>query len=245
MCYILKMQRKTPFEIDEIYHVYNRGVEKRILFQNHYEYKRFMALLYVSNSTKQIHLSNDLHNNIDEIFQKDREEQLIAIGAYCLMPNHFHLLLTPLVDGGISKFMQKLQTGYSMYFNKKHSRVGALFQGVFKSKHINKNEYLMHIYSYIHLNPAKLKNTEWKIQPKGFISELKEFISEYPYSSLQEYNSSNYKILNPKPFPINKKDVCNYSQMIDDYTEAFVPPENNSKKNKYTKHKYGLALKNP
>ncbi len=218
------MQRKVKFETGEIYHVYNRGVEKRILFQNHYEYRRFMALLYVSNSTKQIHLSNTAHNdNIEKIFEKERGEPIVAIGAYCLMPNHFHLLLTPLVEGGISKFMQKVQTGYSMYFNKKHSRVGSLFQGTFKSKHINKNEYLMYVYSYIHLNPAKLKNKEWKIQPNSFISDLKDFINEYPYSSLQEYLLKKYTLINSKPFPITRDQICDYTSMLDDYNEAFLP----------------------
>lgn len=224
------MQRKVKFEIGEIYHVYNRGVEKRILFQNHYEYRRFLALLYVSNNTKPIHLSNIDHNDsIEKIFEKERGEPLVAIGAYCLMPNHFHLLFTPLVEGGISKFMQKIQTGYSMYFNKKHSRVGSLFQGTFKSKHIDKNEYLMYVYSYIHLNPAKLKNKEWKIQPNVFISDLESFINEYPYSSLQEYISEKYLIINPEPFPIEKDQICNFNSMVDDYSEAFLPKKSGSK----------------
>jgi putative transposase len=154
------------------------------------------------------------------MLEKDRGEPLVSIGAYCLMPNHFHLLLTPLVDGGISKFMLKLQTGYSMYFNKKNDRVGALFQGVFKSQHMDDDIYLRYIYSYIHLNPAKLKNSEWKTQPKSFLNQLKKFIAEYPYSSLQEYLSENYKILNSKPFPVDREHIANYSLMIDDFSEG-------------------------
>jgi hypothetical protein len=77
----------------------------------------------------------------------------------------------------------------------------------------------MYLYAYIHLNPAKLKNSEWKTQPKSFLNNLKKFIALYPYSSLQEYLSGKYKILNPKPFPINQKDVCDYDSMIDDFSE--------------------------
>lgn len=212
------MERKIKFEIGEFYHIYNRGVEKRIIFQNASDYKRFLALLYLANSDQIIQFRNDFSKiSLIEILKQDRGNPLVAIGAYCLMPNHFHILLTPLVEGGLSKFMLKLQTGYSMYFNKKNDRSGALFQGIFKSQHINKNEYLMYIYSYIHLNPAKLKNSEWKTQPKSFLNHLSKFISEYPYSSLQEYISLDYRIVSPKPFPADKKEILNFSSMIDDF----------------------------
>ncbi len=216
------MERKINLEIGEFYHVYNRGVDKRTIFKNTGDYQRFMVLLYIANSDKALHISDyNKHNFFEEIFKKDRGEQLVAIGAYCLMPNHFHLLLTPLVDGGISKFMLKLQTGYSMYFNKKNDRTGALFQGAFKSQHINKNRYLMHIYSYIHLNPAKLQNIDWKTQKKTYLKTLKNYLITYPYSSLQEYLKGDYKIIDPKSFPINKKDVCDYNSIVENYSQEF------------------------
>jgi len=212
------MERKIKFEQREFYHIYNRGVEKRIIFQNTSDYKRFLALLYLANSDETIQFRNNFSKIIfNEILKQDRGKQLIAIGAYCLMPNHFHLILTPLVDGGISKFMLKLQTGYSMYFNKKNNRTGALFQGIFKSQHIDNDVYSRYIFAYIHLNPTKLKNSDWKTQPKTFLNQLKKFIVEYPYSSLQEYISLDYKIINPQPFPINKKDVCDYNTIVDDF----------------------------
>jgi putative transposase len=216
------MERRVKLEIGEFYHVYNRGVEKRIIFKNSADYKRFLVLLYIANSTKSLHIKDFRSiNSIEEIYAKDRGEQLVAIGAYCLMPNHFHLLLTPLVESGVSKFMLKLQTGYSMYFNKKNNRVGSLFQGTFKSQHINKNRYLMHIYSYIHLNPSKLQNPGWKNETKNFLKTIKNFITTYPYSSLQEYLSGNYRIIDPKKFPINKKDVSNYNFIIGGYHKEF------------------------
>lgn len=215
------MERKIKFEIGEFYHVYNRGVEKRIIFQNSSDYKRFLILLYIANSDKQIHISNEIwyKGNIEDIFEKDRGEQLVAIGAFCLMPNHFHLLITPLVDGGISKFMQKLQTGYSMYFNKKYDRIGGLFQGVFKSQYIDNDRFMKYIYAYLHLNHAKLKHKDWKTQPKSFLKQLKKFIAEYPYSSLVEYLSREYKIINPEPFPAELEHICDYNCMVDDFSE--------------------------
>jgi len=220
------MERKTKFEIGEFYHIYNRGVEKRIIFQNTSDYKRFLILLYIANSDQPLHIKDyGILNSVEEIFKKDRGEPLVAIGAYCLMPNHFHLLLTPLTEGGISKFMLKLQTGYSMYFNKKNDRVGSLFQGVFKSQHISEDRYLRYIYAYIHLNPAKLKNSEWKKQSEKFLNLLKKYIAEYPYSSLQEYLSENYKIINPKLFPVDKKHITNYNMTVEDFSYEF--PEGN------------------
>lgn len=218
------MERKTKLEMEEFYHIYNRGVEKRKIFQVYSDYKRFLALLYIANSDQPLHIKDFGYMSLEKIFKQNRGEPLVAIGAYCLMPNHFHLLLTPLVDGGISKFMLKLQTGYSMYFNKKNDRVGPLFQGTFKSKHIVDDLYLKYIYAYTHLNPAKLKNPNWKTQSKNFLNQLKKFIAEYPYSSLQEYISLNYKIINPTPFPVEKKDIIDYDTIINDFSEF---PEDN------------------
>ena len=220
------MERKIKLKEGEFYHIYNRGVDKRTIFQDDRDYERFLALLYIANSEETIHLSNDFPKKtpLDEIFKKDRGGQIVAIGAYCLMPNHFHLLLTPLVTDGISKFMQKLQTGYSMYFNKKNERNGSLFQGVFKSEHINNDRYFKYIYSYIHLNPSKLKNSKWKEQQKTFLNQLKKFISEYKYSSLQEYISSEFKILDPKFFPLDLKQVIDYKTMVDDFSAPLQKP---------------------
>lgn len=219
------MERKVKFEKGEFYHIYNRGVEKRTIFQNSSDYKRFLILLYIANSDRPLHIKDfGIINPFEEIFKKERGEPLVNIGAYCLMPNHFHLLITPLVEGGISKFMLKLQTGYSMYFNKKNDRVGALFQGTFKSRHIDNDEYLRYIYAYIHLNPAKLKNSEWKTQPKNFLKQLKKFIIEYPYSSLKDYLLEDHKIISSKLFPIDRKDIINYHSMVDDFSEF---PEDN------------------
>jgi putative transposase len=116
------------------------------------------------------------------------------------MPNHFHILAKEIIENGISTYMRKLLTAYSMYFNKKYKRTGKLYEGVFKSVHIDKDEYLKYIYSYIHLNPAKLINKNWK-ECNGNITKLLQYVFDYSYSSLKEYSLKNYKIITPSEFP--------------------------------------------
>jgi putative transposase len=196
------VQRKTSFVEGEYYHLYNRGVDKRIIFDNAGDYKRFSMLLYLMNNSENVHLANILkQSSYDEIFSLERGAPLVAIGAFCLMPNHFHLLATPVAENGLPKFMLKLQTGYSMYFNTKNDRNGSLFQGPFKSEHAGEDRYLKYLFSYIHLNPAKIKDSRWRehIGTKG--NALRKFVEEYPYSSLQAYRSGVHRITDPKSFP--------------------------------------------
>ena len=143
---------------EEIYHIYNRGTDKRKVFLNRKDYDRFLALLYLSNSDSPVHLSNHQDSTLMNLFQVERGKRLVDIGAYCLMPNHFHIMLQQREDGGISKFMQKLTTGYTMYFNLRHDRNGSLFQGKFKSSHAAEDRYLKYLLSYIHLNPDGYAN---------------------------------------------------------------------------------------
>ncbi len=172
------MERKISFAENEFYHLYNRGVDKRKIYLSASDYRRFLALLYLANSTAPAHLANLLRGKqLKDLSTITREHPLVAIGAFCLMPNHFHILLTPLVEHGISKFMLKLETGYSMYFNKKYERSGALFQGKFKAEHASSDNYLKYLYAYIHLNPARAK----------WISVGQERLSRYRWSSYPFY----------------------------------------------------------
>ena len=128
------MSRNIEFEPEEYYHLYNRGTEKRIIFRHDKDRNRFLASLYVSNGSNTIHASNHQALTIPELLTLDRGEPLVDICAYCLMPNHFHLLVRERTEGGIARFMQKLLTGYTMYFNTINERSGALFQGKIQSR---------------------------------------------------------------------------------------------------------------
>ena len=183
--------RKTPFTPDEWYHCLNRGVDKRIIFENRRDYERFLMLLYVCNSSTPVHISNIRQDKqgptLLETLEQKRGEPLVEVSAYSLMPNHYHLLLRERQEGGITTFMRKVATGYTMYFNIKRERTGALFSGKFKSRHVEKTTYLRRLLNYIHANPAELYEKGWK---KGRIAnekELKRLLQTYEYSSLQEY----------------------------------------------------------
>ncbi len=102
--------RKQQFSVGEYYHLYDRGVEKRKIFQSTQDYKHFIFLMYICNTEKSIVL-----RDIGKKF--NRGETIVDIGAYCLMPNHFHILIKEKIDGGISMYMRKLMTSFSMYFN--------------------------------------------------------------------------------------------------------------------------------
>lgn len=186
--------RRIPLVSGEYYHIYNRGVDKKTIFLDKEDYFHFLKLLYICNSEKSITL-----RNIGDNF--NRGETIVDIGAYCIMPNHFHLLCKEKIESGTTIFMRKLLTAYSMYFNKKYKRSGVLFQGRFKSEHANNNEYLKYLYAYIHLNPAKLKNSKWKEELNSNKEEIFNFIENYPYSSIYEYKTGKIKILNPNQFP--------------------------------------------
>jgi len=130
------------------------------------------------------------------------------------MPNHFHILITEDSPGGISKYMLKLATAYTMYFNKKYERTGKLYEGVFKSQHASTDRYLKYLYSYIHLNPAKLKDKNWKTNKKGNPRKLLEYVFDYAYSSIQEYKDGYFEILSPTSFPAYFKNISDHKNEL-------------------------------
>jgi putative transposase len=120
------------------------------------------------------------------------------------MPNHFHLLLHEKAEGGISIFMKKLLTGYSMYFNKKNDRSGGLFEGTFRARHVDKDGYLEYLYSYIHLNPIKLIEPDWKEKGLSDQSKTLKYLENYLYSSYIDYLGADRiegKIIGRTNFP--------------------------------------------
>lgn len=192
--------RKVDFSIGEYYHLYNRGNSKQKIFLDDEDYNHFIKLLYLCNSRKSITFRDISKNTYDF----DREETLVYIGAYCLIPNHFHLLIKEKVENGISKFMQKVSTAYSMYFNKKYKRTGGLFEGKFKSQHLGIDRYLKYIFSYIHLNPIKLIEPKWKEIGIKNIKDAIAYLKTYQYSSYLDYLAEDRlrsKILDKKEFP--------------------------------------------
>src|SRR3989344_5153880 len=153
--------RIIPFVNGHFYHVYNRGSERRSTFENQRDYQRFLKTLkYYQIEGPKPRFSKFPSLTITKL---DNSKRLVEIIAYCLMPNHFHLLLKQVRDNGITESLSKVSNSYTKYFNTKHSRVGHLFQGEFKAVIIESDEQLVHVSRYIHLNPissALVKNLE-------------------------------------------------------------------------------------
>ncbi|MEK7140861.1 MAG: transposase [Patescibacteria group bacterium] len=185
------MFRKDPFVTGEYYHIYNRGIDKRVIFKSTGDYERFMMLLYLANSNESFRLDEILNRQkkrFGEVLVLEKGEPLVSVGAWCLMTNHFHLLVRQEVDGGITKFMRKLGVGYSMFFNIKYQRTGSLFGGLFKSKLIGVDDnYMRQLFGYIHINPLEIKFSDWQEQVNKFPNGMKKFLESYRYSSYADY----------------------------------------------------------
>ncbi|MEK7178952.1 MAG: transposase [Patescibacteria group bacterium] len=185
------MLRKVPFAANECFHLYSRGVERRTIFLDTKDYERFMRLLFLCNNDNTTITDRFKNLSFKELVEKLKNEKpLVALGVYCLMPNHFHLLVKEAAAGGISRFMKKLLTAYSMYFNKRHGRQGALFEGRFKSSHARSEAYINYLLSYIHLNPIKNIDPTWRDEGIRDVEQAHEYLSEYSYSSYFDFTGT-------------------------------------------------------
>ncbi len=149
--------RKTPFANDEFYHIFNRGVDKRAIFMNQRDIQRFFQSMDEFNTLEPI--GSIFENSFRRksglgslASKKKKSEKLVEFVCFCLNPNHYHFILKQVADKGIEKFMQRLGTGHTNYFNLKRKRSGVLFQGPFKSVHIKTNKQLLHTSVYVNLN---------------------------------------------------------------------------------------------
>jgi putative transposase len=226
---------KPVFVDNRIYHIYNRGVEKRNVFLDKQDHFRFVHDLFEFNDeAPAINIYYKLPQlqsyevELRKIGNKKEERQprklLVEILSFCLMPNHFHLLIKQKVDGGVIQFMQKLGTGYTNYFNKKYKRVGSLFQGRFKAVLVEEEAHFIHLPYYIHLNPLDLKFPEWRNKEIKNYKEVMKFLENYRWSSFLDYlGKKNFpsvtqrKFLNeffggPKQY---KKDITKWLKEID------------------------------
>ena len=172
--------KKQHFVNGEYYHIYNRGVDKRDIFSNRKDIERFVDSIREFNQIETIGSLSNLRKTEIGLKALSRKP-LVSIVAYCLNPNHFHFILKQLIDGGISKFMQKLQGGYTSYFNIRKSRSGALFQGTFKSHLVSGKNYFNKIIGYVNKN-YKIHNI-----PKNK--------NDLVFASDSEYENLDFKIV--------------------------------------------------
>lgn len=197
------MARKTIIpNTGSIYHVINRGVERRNIFTCDSDYYRFIHDLYEFNDEDspvrdyRYILSGTVPDKIDIAdissykrrmkHEPKKRKLIVEILAFCLMPNHFHLLLRQVRDGGIPLFMRKLG-GYVVYFNKRYERVGSLFQNRYKAVEITDDRQLTTIFSYIHTNPIELVEHTWKTSGVKNFTNAKRQLHEWRWSSYLDY----------------------------------------------------------
>lgn len=197
--------RKESFEVGEWYHCYNRSIDGRIAFEDPREYSHFLELLYLANDEFPLRRDDIGTRTFEEILAIPRGKQLVAIAAFCLMPSNFNLVLHEISAGGITSFMRKVGTAYTLYFNSRHKRVGNLFLKPFKSYHASSDRSVQNLVSYVHTAPAILYEPEWRINHVVDPQFLEEHLLAYPYSSLSAYTGAytlNTPILDARRLPI-------------------------------------------
>lgn len=174
--------------MSELYHVMNRGVDKRIIYQNTRDYIRFLYDLYEFNSTEYALPNRHRRGDRFSISELDKVgEPLVDIHCFVLMPNHYHLLLSPCVENGISLFMKKLNMGYAKYFNERNTRSGALFQGKYRSVRVVTDAHFMYLPFYIHLNPLDLTPHKWRTGNASDTTNALAYLEKYRWSSHRDF----------------------------------------------------------
>lgn len=205
--------RTTPLINGSFYHIYNRGVAKLPIFEQNHDYKRLLQTLdYYQIKGPKPRFS---YLKRRKTFNPDKSKKIVEIIAYCLMPNHFHLLIKQLEEGGITEFVRKFSDSYTKYYNIKYNRVGPLLQGEFKATLIESDEQLVHLIRYIHLNPI--------------VANLTTDLMKYPWSSHQEY-------LKNSPTICNNHQIASFFKTSEDYSKFLLDQIDYGKQLESLKH---------
>jgi len=202
--------RKVQFVEGEYYHVFNRGVDKRTVFQDAQDFDRFLLSLVDFNSVEPIGSIYEYSfqkkpqlGNLVSKSKKKEKKPLVELVAYCLNKNHFHLILKQCIERGIEKFMHRLGLGFTKYFNERYKRNGSLFQGPFKAVHIESNEQLIHLSAYVNLN-----NLVHSLSGNSFRSSWNEYL-----------NKTNQSICKKDIIAGQFKDIKKYKKMTEETAE--------------------------
>ncbi len=204
----------------ELYHALNRGVDKRLIVLDDEDRYRFVHDLYEFNDKKPAVSTYHSFRNLDFVnpdMIKERE-LIVDLHGWCLMDNHYHLLLSEKIEGGMTLFLRKLNVGYANYFNEKYRRSGTLFQGRTKKVLIAHDAHFLHILNYIHCNPLdRNQNTiNWREAHVPNLEEAHDVLENYRWSSYLDYQGSkNFpSVINKElfegVFPDYQKEVFSY-----------------------------------
>jgi putative transposase len=195
------------FEADSAYHIYNRGVDKRVIFCDQQDYAVFLSFLkHALSEDKGEMFDSSLISDAQRFnFRRLNLAESVDLLAFCLMPNHFHLLIYQHSQDGITKLMRSIATAYSIYFNKRYDRSGTLFQGRYKASRILNDSYWQHISRYIHLNAL----------------DVTRDYKSYPYGSFRYYiKAAKAEWVKPKIILDSFSGINEYEEFHDDYKEV-------------------------
>jgi len=203
-------RRHTQFVNNQIYHIFNKTIENRQIFQQKKDAARaIIAFWYYRYQGNPYSLSNFLRLGEEKkdaaIQRTENLPRQVNILSYCLMKNHYHLLIEQTSENGISKFINDFQNSFVRYYNIKYSRQGPLFINQFKAVLVEQDDQLKHVSRYIHLNPYS-----------GHIVKTFEKLIDYPWSSLKEYLNSN-KTKYSKYQLLSKEKILRYYEDVEDY----------------------------
>lgn len=222
-----KCSMNPPLITGKYYHIYNRGVEKRTIFQSRSDYQRlFESINFYRFYPTPRKLSTHLNLRTTGLVSQINQSKLVRIICFCFMPNHIHLLVQQLCEGGISEFMRRLADSYTRFYNTKYNRVGPLFQGKFKAKIVETDEYLLQLSKYIHRNPLTLPM--WKQDPKIVLNK-------YSYSSYPLFQQNQQATgIFPSSF-CEPEEILNYfnelnshlsyQSFVEESEEIFLPED--------------------
>ena len=198
-----------------LYHVLSRGVDKRKIFLDDSDRLRFLHDIFEFNDVnppanngrffqRNVIARADFEIGARGRRQRDPRKLLVRVHAFCLMPNHYHLMLSAIIEGGIPLFMKKLNMGYARHFNEKYERTGALFEGRFKSVAVTNQAHLLHLPHYIHLNPLDLAVPGWREREIYDYKKAMRFLEKYRWSSYLDYiGKKNFPSITQREFLTN------------------------------------------
>ena len=220
--------------MSDIYHVLSRGVDKRKIFLDKRDYLRFIHNLFVLNNQKIVYTTHynlerfeNQSKNVDIAsphIERELRKLLVNILAFCLMPNHYHLLLSSLIENGIPRFMKKLNMAYAKYFNIKYKRKGTLFESRYKSILVSNDAHFYHLPYYIHLNPLDMEFPEWRNREIRDYNKAIEFLNNHRWSSHLDYcGKKNFPSITNREFLLDvfggeekyKKDIHKWLQEME------------------------------
>lgn len=219
--------RSEQFVNNEIYHIVLRAIDDNLIFKDTNDYYRGIFSVYEFNDIKPVSIKKRRESRIR--FKEgrgrtstfiDERDKLVEILCFCFMPNHIHLLLKQIKDDGVTEFMRKFGTGYGGYFNRKYNRKGYVFQNRFKDVHIENDDQLRTVFTYIHTNPISLIEPNWKEMGIKESEKVIKFLEDYKWSSYPDYiGKKNFPSVSEREFMLK---IMGGEQGCRDFVENWV-----------------------